>query len=205
MNGGSTIVLSDPNGNATDNPDVRISSIRLPDGSTAWQLDFEDLKWSLPGATPIQFGVLAEPYTGYTWYKLAAPSHASGNLRVFSSAGRLQSTFQPASPGSIDVQAWGHLLARISIRSSGQLLKVVLHSLPYLAVDQVDKASPRFGPRNAPPDSVQLEDVDHKGKSDMVLYFRVAEIGLDPKSINGCLTGKRQDGAPFEGCDLLNH
>jgi hypothetical protein len=24
-------------------------------------------------------------------------------------------------------------------------------------------------------------------------------------SVNACLTGKRQDGAPFEACDLLSH
>lgn len=205
-----TAVL-EPGSHSTDSPDVVVSSRSQHDGPGAWQLDFENLKWSVPGATSIQFGILAEarqgndPAASYTWYYLASPGPGGDHLRVFSSLGKLQSSYQNGGNARVNIQVWGHLLARISIRSSGQNLRVILRSEPSLKANQVDTASLRFGPRGAPPDKVRTEDVDHNGKPDLVLYFRSADSGIPVKSVNACLSGKRLDGAPFEGCDLLPH
>jgi len=197
------VATVEPGGNATDMKDVTIATIQQ-NGSDVWQIDFKDLKWSVPGGTNIQFGVLAESSSLYNWYNLGAAPAQGQHLRVFSSAGKLQSVFQAETPARMNVQVWGHLLARISIRQAGQKLRVVLKSDPFLDSRQVDTTSLRFGPGNASPENVRTEDVNHDGKTALVMMFG-ARDGIAPNSINACLTGKRLDGAPFEGCDLLKH
>jgi len=201
----------EPSSDSTDNPDVVVSSSSQHDGVEAWQLDFQNLRWSVPGATSIQFGILAEDRqnhnsaSSYSWYYLASPGPGGEHLRIFSSAGKLQASFQEGGATRVNVQVWGHLLAKISIRSSGQKLRVVLWNEPSLEASQVDTGSLRFGPGGARPEEVRTEDVNHNGNSDLVMYFQTAESGIPPKSINACLSGQRLDGAPFEGCDLLPH
>ncbi len=191
--------------NKTDSPDVSIASSKQ-EGSDVWQIDFKDMKWSVPGGIPIQFGILADPYAGATWYNLGSSADGQ-HLRVFSNAGKVQSTYQgdSSTAGAMDIQVWGHLLARISIHTSGQKFHVILRNQSYLDASQVDPASLHFGPAKASAENVHVEDVGHNGKADLVMYFRAADAGLAPKSVNACLTGKRLDGAPFEGCDLLAH
>ena len=193
----------EPGSNSTDSHDVVISANKQ-EGSELWQIDFNDMKWSVPGGTSIQFGILAEPYSGSTWYNLGSPASES-HLRVFSSAGKLQNPLHGDPPASMNIQVWGHLLARVSIHSAGKKFHVILRSQSYLDATQVDPASLHFGPGKASPESVRVEDVNHNGKADLVMYFRATDSGIPPKSVNACLTGKRLDGAPFEGCDLLAH
>ena len=76
------------------------------------------------------------------------------------------------------MQDWGHLLATISIRPAGQELQVVLRSLPFLKASRIDKASVRFGPQMLVPHGLQIEDIDHNEKLDLVMYFQVAGGGL---------------------------
>ncbi|MGA7967900.1 MAG: hypothetical protein WCC32_15410 [Terriglobales bacterium] len=197
------VAAIEPGSDATDSRDVEISAGAAVEGSPSWQIDFEDLKWSVPGGTRIQFGVLAEPYAGYAWYDLATPAEAGEHLRIFSSVGKFEKTFGPSAPARINVQVWGHLLARISIRSDGQKLRVILWGAPFLDPNQIDQASLHFGPRGAAPESVRVEDAGHSGKPALMMLFQPAASGIAPKSVNACLSGKRADGAPFEGCDLV--
>jgi hypothetical protein len=204
-----TAVL-EPGGVATGNPDVVLAST-WQDGTEVWQIDFEDLRWSVPGATSIQFGVLAEggrehgPDARYNWYYLASPASEGEHLRVFSSVGKLLSSFQEGGGARLNIQAWGHLLAKVSIRPAGQKLQVILRGQTFLDAAKVDPASLRFGPRSAAPANARAEDVDQDGNLDLVMYFRASDAGIPPGSVNACLRGRRLDGAPFEGCDLLAH
>jgi len=193
-----------PGSNSTDNHDVTVSSHKQDDGTELWQIDFENLKWSVPGAKSIQFGVLAEGLNS-TWYDLAYPAADGQHLRLFSSAGKLQGPFDAQGPARMNIQVWGHLLARVSIRSASGKLQVILWDGPFLKTGQVDMSSLRFGPRGASSQDVHVEDVRHTGKQNLVMVFDTSASGVLPKSINACLTGRRLDGAPFEGCDLLPH
>ncbi len=196
----------EPGSNTAGNRDVEIASgpqIQLQRSPT-WQIDFNDLRWSVPSGVRIQFGVFAESNSGFAWYNLATPSEAE-QLRVFSSSGKFERAFTSPSPARINVQVWGHLLARISIRPTGQKLQVILWSAPFLGAEQVDRTSLRFGPGRAVPESTEVEDVQHSGQPALVMLFQPAASGITPRSVNACLTGKRQDGAPFEACDLLSH
>lgn len=207
-----------PGGDSTDNPAVRISAIQIVDGLETWQIDFEDLKWSVPAATRIQFGVLAEGRQiaernlNYSWFTLASsaadggsPAEQGGHLRIFSTAGKLQASFAEAGPARMNLQVWAHLLAKVSIRNAGPNLRVILRGEPFLDATKVDTASLRFGPLGASPERVAAEDTDHDGKPDLVMYFQAGKSGVEPKNVNACLIGRRLDGAPFEGCDLLHH
>ncbi len=196
----------EPGSVTAGNRDVEIASGPQIHGSPTWQIDFNDLRWSVPGGTRIQFGVFAEPNSGYTWYNLATPSDPAERLRVFSSTGKFERAFTSPSPARINVQVWGHLLARISIHPTGQKMQVILWNAPFLGAAQVDRASLRFGPAQAAPESTEIEeDVQHSGQSALVMLFEPAASGIAPISVNACLTGKRQDGVPFEACDLLSH
>jgi len=199
------VATIEPGSDATDNRDVEISPAATVERTQSWQIDFKDLKWSVPGGTRIQFGVLAEPYTGYAWHDLATPAEAGQHLRIFSSVGKFEKTFGRGDAARVNVQVWGHLLARISIRADGQKLRVILWDSPFLDANQIDHASLHFGPRGAAPESVRVEDAGQGGKPPLVMLFQPAATGIAPKSVNACLSGKRADGAPFEGCDLVPH
>jgi hypothetical protein len=195
----------EPGSSTGGNRDVEITRGAQIHGSPTWQIDFSDLRWSVPSGVRIQFGVFAESNSGCAWYNLATPSDAAEQLRVFSSTGKFEKAFTSPSPARINVQVWGHLLARISIRPTGQKLQVILWSAPFLGAEQVDRTSLHFGPDKAVPESTEVEDVQHSGQPALVMLFQPAASGITPRSVNACLTGKRQDGAPFEACDLLSH
>jgi hypothetical protein len=195
----------EPGSNTAGNRDVEIASGPQIHGSPTWQIDFNDLRWSVPGGIRIQFGVFAETNSGCAWYNLATPSDPAEQLRVFSSTGKFEKAFTSPSPARINLQVWGHLLARISIRPTGQKLQVILWNAPFLGAEQVDRTSLHFGPGKAVPESTEVEDVQHSGEPALVMLFRPDARGIAPRSVNACLTGKRQDGAPFEACDLLSH
>lgn len=199
------VAALEPGSDSTDNPNVKVSSDQGSGTPLIWQIDFENLKWSVPGGTGIQFGVLADPYPNYGWFYLASPAAAGPHLRVFSNVGKFQGPFHSAEGPRINIQVWGHLLARISIEGDAGGFRVTLWGASSLDAGRVDTASLRFGPRSASPGKVQVEDVNHDGKLDLVIYFRAADIGLGPKSVNACLSGRLENGTPFEGCDLLAH
>ena len=194
----------EPGSNSAGNRDVEIASGPQIHGLPTWQIDLNDLKWSVPGGTRIQFGVFAELNSGRAWYNLATPSEHAEQLRVFSSTGKFEKAFT-SSAARINVQIWGHLLARISIHPVGQRLQVILWNAPFLGIERVDRNSLRFGPDKAVPESTEIEDVEHNGQPGLVMLFQPAASGIAPGSVNACLLGKRQDGAPFEACDLLSH
>lgn len=195
----------EPGSNTAGNRDVEIASGPQIPGSPTWQIDFNDLRWSVPGGIRIQFGVFAETNSGCTWYNLATPSDSAEQLRVFSSTGKFEEAFTAPSPARINVQVSGHLLARISIRPTGQKLQVILWNAPFLGAEQVDRTSLQFGPGRAVPESTEVEAIQRSGAPVLVMLFRSDASGIAPRSVNACLTGKRQDGAPFEACDLLSH
>jgi len=201
----------EPGSATTDNPDVVVTSSSQHDGPETWQLDFQNLKWSVPGGKSIQFGILAEGRQNHAaasrfgWHYLASPGTGGDHLRIFSREGKLQRSFQEGGSARVNIQVWGHLLAKISIRTARQEFRVILQNQPFLKADQVEASSLRFGPGRALPAKVGVEDVDDNGQPALVMSFRASDSGLEPRSVNACLTGRRTDGAPFEGCDLLRH
>ena len=194
----------EPRSNAAGNRDVEIVTGPQILGLPTWQIDFNDLKWSVPSGVRIQFGVFAESNSDCTWYNVATRSPAD-QLRVFSSSGKFEKAFTSPSRARINVQLWGHLLTRISIRPIGQKLQVILWNAPFLGAEQVDRTSLHFGPGKAVPEITDIEDVQPSGQPSLVMFFQSAASGITQSSVNACLTGKRQDGVPFEACDLLSH
>lgn len=196
-------------GAATFNtPGDSLTLARQADGTDVRQIDLNNLKWSVPGATAIQFGLLATPRSGQegaTLYYLGSPSDGGRHLRIFSEAASIKGSLAQNDSGRADIQVWGHLLARVSIRPAGDMLMVTLRGQPALQASQVDPASLRFGPGKAPAENVHVVDTGHEAQPDLVMSFKVADAGIAPKDVNACLKGQRLDGAPFEGCDLLRH
>jgi len=45
------------------------------------------------------------------------------------------------------------------------------------------------------------DDVDGDGLLDMILHFRISQIGLTADDVEVCLDGRSTDGTSFEGCD----
>ncbi len=159
---------------------------------SAWQLDFEHLNWSVPGGVEIQFGLSAARWSTYT--VRAGPPH---EVKLFDAKGKLVGPYGADPVVGFAVQVWGHLPVPVEIRPNGELWQVRLRSAGSFEVGSADRASLRFGPKGAAPTAV-----DRQG-ADMLLTFRAADTGLQPGDVNACLTGRKQDGMPFEGCDLL--
>jgi hypothetical protein len=194
-------------GAALDTEGSTFTVTRQADGTDLWQLDFKDLKWSVPGARPIQFGLLAASRSGQDTplYYLGSAPGSGQHLRIFSDDGRIQGPLAQSDPGRVDVQVWGHLLAKVSISAAGDRLTVVLHGQPAIQASQVDPASLHFGPSGVRPEHVQVVDSGHSGQPDLLMSVKIVDIGITRQSVNACLNGQRVDGAPFEGCDLLPH
>jgi hypothetical protein len=90
----------------------------------------------------------------------------------------------------------------IQLGSRG-VVPVVLYGEVDFAVEDVDlttltfAAAAQVAHRNGP----HFEDVDGDGLLDMVLHYRIAELGLLEGDVEVCLDGQTMDGMDFEGCD----
>lgn len=81
-----------------------------------WEIEFRDVRWSVPGGIAIQFALKAE--TSRAWFHHASPAQASHRLRVFDPDGQLRS-FLGGDENGIDFQVWGHLSAKVAGRRAG--------------------------------------------------------------------------------------
>jgi len=92
----------------------------------------------------------------------------------------------------------GHEAAFISIQSGSGAIDVTLYSDRSFAADKVAASSLRFGSKAATPLNTRLDQSE--GKPVLIARFRPADAGIQPLSVNACLTGREIGGAPFEGC-----
>lgn len=165
------------------NRDARAS--RLPNSS--WRLDFDHLNWSVPGGVEIRFGVNAP-----RWSAVTVRTRTPHQIKLFDAKGKLVGPHGVESDAGFAVQVWGHLPAKIEIRPDGERWQVKLFDAAH-----TDLASLRFGPGGAEPVTALLDGPD------LVMSFRSAETGIRPGELNACLSGRRENGVPFEGCNLL--
>jgi hypothetical protein len=174
---------------APQSPDVRFTAVdRAPD---LWQIDFRNLRWSVPGGVAIEYGVKAAAREAF-WLYGASPAKEAHRLRVFNESGMLLSFLN--APDRISLQVWAHRMARVSVKRSGEQYQVTLHGEPHFDVNRVDRASLRFGAKGIAVGAGSLRD------SDLVVTVRATDIA--PGTVSGCLAGQL-DGVPFEGCDLV--
>jgi hypothetical protein len=179
-----------------------------------WQIDFQDLRWHVPGGASVQFGVLGvgRPATGgrgkSVWSNHASSTSGKHQLRLFETGGSPVVPADGVLPADesvgINVQVWGHLTANAEIRPLGKTWEVVLAGSPKFDVLRVKPDSLRFGPRGAAPAGSRVEDSDHDGHADLVLHFGAAQAGIGPDELTGCLSGVRLDSVPFEACGLTH-
>ena len=155
--------------------------------TAVWQLDFDHLNWSVPGGVAIEFGVSAPG-----WSMETVHTGTPHQIRMVDANGKRLGAYGAESDAGFAVQVWGHLPANIEIRPDGEWWKVKLRDGA-----KVDRASLRFGPGSARPVSIQAEGTG------LAMRFRAGETGIHSGDLNACLSGKRVNGVPFEGCDLL--
>jgi hypothetical protein len=187
-----------------------------PAGAGTWQVDFRDLRWSVPGGVEIQFGVkgVGRADRGgkpFAWQNRADrvdsdQVNSDHQLRLFDENGKLEGPYMlngsPADPHiGLNVQVWAHKTAPVAIRSLGNLIEVVLENAAYFTARNTNVESLRFGPKKAAPVASRTEM--KADQPELVIQFRRPDTGIRPGDVSACLTGLQLDGAPFEGCDLL--
>ena len=69
-------------------------------------------------------------------------------------------------------------------------------------IEDCNPASLRFGPNSSLPVTSRKER-GKDGDDDLIVVFRGVDLKTPLGTAIVCLTGKRMDGVPFEGCDLL--
>jgi hypothetical protein len=188
-----------PGADQPEGTDVAI----LPAAAGIRQVDFRNVRWSVPGGIDIQFGVMGTGRHGSrTWYNQATGMDEMHPLKIFDEKGKPEGPYA-AEPDKIgfNVQVWGHKSAPVTIRSAAATIEVVLKSDATFDARKADAATLRFGPRNAAPLGSRMETVE--GRSALVARFRRADTGIQGAVVSACLTGSQQDGVPFEGCDLI--
>ena len=192
-----------PGADQPASPDVTVS----PAAAGIRQVDFRSLRWSVPGGVDIQFGVMGVSRHGrQTWHNQAANMGNAHQLKIFDEKGKLEGPYVPDGEpvdgrAGLNVQVWGHRSAPVAIRSGGTAIEVVLRSDASFDAGRADAATLRFGPKNAAPISSRLETIE--GRAALVARFRRADAGIQGAVVSACLTGRLQDGVPFEGCDLV--
>ena len=102
---------------------VNTAGIRISAAAPGvWQVEFEDLRWSVPGGVPIQFGVSGKGrMTGaagqrHTWFNSAAAGGGVHDIRLFDDGGKLLGRYVPDGPPlspllGMNVQVWAHKTA----------------------------------------------------------------------------------------------
>jgi len=60
-----------------------------------------------------------------------------------------------------------------------------------------------FGPLGASSVHWAIEDVDEGGDLDMILHFKVQEVGLSEGDVEATLSGQTFDGRYFDGTDAV--
>lgn len=184
---------------SAEGPNVRISR----PGPSVWQVDFDHLNWSIPGGAEMQFGVAAvrRSATGdaAAWWPYTVRTATAHQIKLSDAHGKSLGVLPLAGDPAqgFAVQVWGHLPAAVVIRPRGEFWDVTLNSGAALNAGNTERASLRFGPNGARPVTTQSQG------DDLVMSFRAADAGIRGGELNACLIGKRQDGVPFEGCDLL--
>jgi hypothetical protein len=209
--------------NVSQSPQVVLTPVTYAGGASyqeegrslsIWQIDFQDLRWNVPGGLSIQFGALGlgRPGTGqkgrHVWFNHASTTSGKHQFRLFETGGSPVVPPDGVLPADesvgINVQVWGHLSANAEIRSLGKDWQVVLLGGPKFDVLQVKPGSLRFGPLGAAPAGSRVEDSEHGGKADLVLNFSASEVGIARNQVNACLSGLRLDSVPFEACGLVH-
>ncbi len=180
---------------------------------TVWQVDFDDLRWNVPGGVNLQFGVYGEglPQSAdngkHIWFNLASQIGGDHEFRLFETGGSPVVPPAGALPQNkslgINVQVWGHRTARIDIRRSGNAWQVKLESSPGIDILQVKPESLHFGPKGAAPVESTVEPSARDGGADLVLKIGSAGTGIQPNQPVACLDGVTLDNVPFEGCGAI--
>jgi hypothetical protein len=64
--------------------------------------------------------------------------------------------------------------------------------------------APKFGGTSPQaPIRVSYKDVNNDGFTDLVLQYRLAQLGFTSADTEGCISGKLTDGTIIEGCDSI--
>jgi hypothetical protein len=111
-------------------PRVVLTPVTYADGSSyredgrsleLWQVDFRDLRWSVPGGMNVQFGVFGLSRTTSvgssksTWYSHASRTTGKHEFRLFRTGGKpfvpADGTHSRSDSIGINVQVWGHMTA----------------------------------------------------------------------------------------------
>jgi hypothetical protein len=108
--------IANLDGNASDNPDIQFSQVH---NLKVWQIDFNNLRWSVPGGAKLQFGInaISRPLSNQkSFNKLlhcASVVQGKHSLRVFNQSGKLESFLEnsgaiPEKSATLNIQVWGH-------------------------------------------------------------------------------------------------
>jgi hypothetical protein len=184
----------------TSNPDVTIA---IGDGS--WQIDFNNLAWSVPGGSRVQFGVEAKSRVGdvHTWYARGSRSSEASMLHLFTSDGKPAGAFEKGGGLLMDVQVWAHRLAAVSIARSRGNYEVIVKGQQKFASSDIDPATLEFGAGGSRPERVRIMDADGDGIPDLAGTFSSQAAAIPRGSVTACIKGRLRNGHAFEGCDLV--
>jgi len=167
-----------------------MKSAELPPHVSA--VDFNNVRWSVPGGADAQFGVHAAGVRLQTYVLPGERDH----LRLFETSGKFRSMFESTGkPRRIAVQVWAHLSVEVSIQSRQSALHVVVKGTPAFDVNQIDRKTIRLA--NVAPQTAARSEGG-------ALVFDVPKASV-PNANGGtvCVSGTRVDGVQFEGCALL--
>ncbi len=168
-------------------------------------IDFNDVRWSVPGGADVQFGTRATSGSGNSSRPQVllggAVAGERDHLRAFDNEGKFQSLQASSTPPRrLAIQVWAHLLVDVKFRTSQSGIEAVIKGDTAFDVKQIDRGTLKVEGRAADAGG-RLEDTNSDGKLDLVLPLSRQSIPLN--SAVGCVRGSRADGVPFEGCDVV--
>ncbi|MBW1845167.1 MAG: hypothetical protein JRJ05_12555 [Deltaproteobacteria bacterium] len=100
---------------------------------------------------------------------------------------------------------------RINALSRGSIRVAILGSSSF-DVEDVDVTTLEFGPNGIEPKHEltapeaflhHMRDVDRDGYPDLMMHYRIQDVGFSIEDTEVCLSGRLVDGTGFEGCDSV--
>jgi hypothetical protein len=91
----------------------------------------------------------------------------------------------------------------VSIKSKGSVKVAVLSTEDFLAYNEVDTETVRFGPDQASPTRYKVLDVNSDGLADILFYFSFQATGIECGQTEAVLVGQLVDETGFEASDTV--
>jgi len=170
---------------------------------TETRFDYTDSSDGIPGNSLVESAIIT---LDYRYEPFSPGSGYPGDPFIYKFMGLDDITYTTAATPApimvnIDIQPKKDVNV-INIKSSGKVGVAILTEGEFYALD-VNPDTVRFGPNQALSSRYTVVDIDKDGDDDLLVYFRIQELGISYGDTNATLTAELFDKSQLLGVDSI--